>query len=347
MHVREIVVHVAPDLDGLVGAWLLRRFGESRFPGASKAPVRFLAGGQVDGPALEAEGVLAVDVGGGRFDHHFDSTSEATSAPGLCASELVAAELQLAEVKSLTKILGLARRRDIEGVGVKSPDPLDQAGHLVSLIDGWNGLYPDDPDRVLELGWASLDAIYENERAWHDALDEVDRDRPLRFASTGVLVDWFESDNKRLMKASRYRRRDACVVRSTRGNTGVNVAFNSPRVQVEDVLSATAYLRLFECRATGEAPRPERLREVGNHHGWYLHSSHRLVMAGSDKEPTAPRSVLPTELVAELVGVSLHPTHTFPGSVCPVEHCAGASCFLFAHDLPHCSGPKARGIRNQ
>ncbi|MBI4612770.1 MAG: hypothetical protein HY720_04095 [Planctomycetes bacterium] len=367
MSVRQIVLHVAPDLDSLVSAWLLVRFGEARYPGTSSAGLAFFPASAVDGVALEKEGVLAVDVGGGRFDHHQeelredgagtkgDAESRMRSEAGggtepperLCASLLVARDLGIESDRSLRKVLDLAQRRDVEGVGVKSSDPLDQVGHLVNLIDGWNGLFPARPEEVARRTFECLDALHHNERTWNEALDAVDAASPVRFSPSGILVDWFESDNKRLMKASRYRRRDACVVRSRSGNTGVNVNFASPRVQAADVVTAAEYLRLFESQARGIAPDPGELRLVGGHLGWFLHSSRKLVMAGSDKEPTAARSVLPCRRVAELVGTSLHPEHLFPRDVCPGSHCIGPSCFLFRHDLSACEEPRRLGVRSR
>ena len=40
---NEIVTHERPHLDEIVAIWLLRRFGETRFPGISQAKVSYTA----------------------------------------------------------------------------------------------------------------------------------------------------------------------------------------------------------------------------------------------------------------------------------------------------------------
>ncbi len=69
--ITRIVTHRFPDLDALLCCWLLRRFGESRYPGIAEVPIDFWNAGDLpEGKTpedLEREGTLLVDTGGGAW----------------------------------------------------------------------------------------------------------------------------------------------------------------------------------------------------------------------------------------------------------------------------------------
>lgn len=78
---KIIVTHLNPDLDGLAGAWLLRKF----HPEFRRAGVEFCPAGQtLNNKAVDSDPtVVHIDTGGGRFDHH------STSDGSICAAILV------------------------------------------------------------------------------------------------------------------------------------------------------------------------------------------------------------------------------------------------------------------
>ncbi|MBD3165559.1 hypothetical protein GF324_03090, partial [bacterium] len=94
---HTLLTHVHPDLDALLALYLLRKHGEEKFPGVKDAKLDFVSANELPGGAmpkdLEAEGILAVDTGGGRFDNHPNEATSNQEKWDTCASELVAKSL--------------------------------------------------------------------------------------------------------------------------------------------------------------------------------------------------------------------------------------------------------------
>jgi len=95
-----IVTHLNPDLDAITSVWLLKRFGGSEF---GNAEVKYIPAGTTykNQPVDKDEGVVHVDTGFGRFDHH--GRNQKT-----CAATLVLEYLR-SEFPSVKKDLALSR----------------------------------------------------------------------------------------------------------------------------------------------------------------------------------------------------------------------------------------------
>lgn len=136
-----------PDL--IVAIILLKKFGEEKFPGISKAKIEFkteLKPGET-GEKLEQKGIICLDMGGGRFDHHRPTRIEEKFS----VSDLVAQALKISDDPAFEKILTYARRDDLEGKGTVSRDPIDRAFGMSGLIQNLNRAYPSHPEKVLEI----------------------------------------------------------------------------------------------------------------------------------------------------------------------------------------------------
>lgn len=136
-----------PDL--IVAIILLKKFGEEKFPGISKAKIEFkteLKPGET-GEKLEQKGIICLDLGGGKFDHHRATRVEEKFS----VSDLVARVLKISDDPAFEKILTYARRDDLEGKGTISRDPIDRAFGMSGLIQNLNRSYPNDPEKVLEI----------------------------------------------------------------------------------------------------------------------------------------------------------------------------------------------------
>lgn len=94
--VKEIALQVPASPDAGFSVWLLTRFGEERFPGINRARFVVWEGGNppngMTAQQLEENGILPVNCGGGRFDHHPHNKK-----PGECAFTLVLEALELKE----------------------------------------------------------------------------------------------------------------------------------------------------------------------------------------------------------------------------------------------------------
>ncbi|MEW6407582.1 MAG: hypothetical protein AB1465_02730 [Patescibacteria group bacterium] len=134
--------------DTICALVLLKKFGEKKYPGVSEAKAEFMTelprGKNVE--IFEQKGVLCLDLGGGRFDHH----KQARVLERFSASDLVARDLGIQTDPSLEKILTYARRDDLEGKGTISKDTIDRAFGLSALIANLNRHYLGHPEKVLE-----------------------------------------------------------------------------------------------------------------------------------------------------------------------------------------------------
>lgn len=142
----KIVLPTRTQPDTLVAIFLLKKFGENRFPGIRDAEVDFwqvIPSGENE-ESLIRKGVIVMDLGGGRFDHH-------AKTPKTTASHLIAGYLGIKEDASLAKLLEYAERDDFYGKGTVSTDPLDRAFGLSALIAALNKSLVKNPAKVVEV----------------------------------------------------------------------------------------------------------------------------------------------------------------------------------------------------
>jgi len=153
----KIIIPTRPQPDTIVAIFLLKTFGEERFPGISGAEVvvkAMLSPGETF-ESLIQQGVVPLDIGGGDFDHH---------EKGKPASQLVAEYLHIEKDPALSKMLAYAKRDDEEGKGTLSADPIDRAFGLSALIASLNKVYPSEPQKVIDPVLPFLAAHYRSSR---------------------------------------------------------------------------------------------------------------------------------------------------------------------------------------
>lgn len=154
---KKILLPTRPQPDTIVGIFLLKVFGKSKYPGVEGASVGVLSdlpkGETPD--SLEQRGYFLIDVGGSRFDHH---------GKGTTASQLIAQDLGVDKNPALTKLLNYAERDDKYGRGTISQDPLDKAFGLSGIIAVLNKALPQDPEKVVDYVIPLLKAHYVEEK---------------------------------------------------------------------------------------------------------------------------------------------------------------------------------------
>jgi len=153
-----IVLPTRAQPDTIVAIFILKTLGVNKFAGIGDASVEVwqsLPEGTSDN-GLDERGIVLIDIGGGRFDHHGRS-------PRTTASKLVADYLGLSNDPALRKLLAYAERDDFYGKGIVSTDPLDRAFGLSGLIANLNRKYVEDHARVVEIILPLLEAHYEEE----------------------------------------------------------------------------------------------------------------------------------------------------------------------------------------
>lgn len=142
----KIVLPTRSQPDTLVAIFLLKKFGGDRFPGIKEAVIDFwqTLPDRETTESLDKKGVILIDLGGGRFDHH-------EIRPQTTASDLIAEFLGIKEDPALAKLLEYARRDDFFGKGTISTDPLDRAFGLSALVAALNKSLVKNPARVVEI----------------------------------------------------------------------------------------------------------------------------------------------------------------------------------------------------
>jgi hypothetical protein len=289
--VRSIVTHPTPDIDALLSVYLLRRHGGALFPGCADCEVRFMSPAAVEAAggadAIEREGHLLVDLGGGRFDNH--PTSDQAGDLDAAAAELVAEHLGVRQRPELVKLLSFCSRQDLKGESIRSRDPVDHAVALPAIVDGLNEMYPTDGVAVYRAIEPVFDALVTTEGAWGRAL--ADAERALRADVDGVMVMAMESGSRAAARAGRYNGADLlCVRYLPQGYVAFTLKRQGPlaRMTMEGL---AARIRRAEADAAGQPPRGD-LRAVGMHGGWFLHQSRKILNKGSPKAPDVQPSAL-------------------------------------------------------
>lgn len=263
-----IVGHLNPDLDCLCAIWILRRWH-----GLTHAVLHFVpAGHTLDGaPADSDPRITHVDTGGGRFDHH------GVADPTLSATELVRRAVA-ADDSALQRIAQAVTRLDhaLASSGT-APDICD-------LIEGYNLLYPDQPEQVAHLMFPNFDAWYAYE-ARQVRLEQAFADR-IEFETPWGPGIAMQSDDGGSARLAFGAGAVLYVYRDGRGHTGIAARARGP-VDLTHVL--------------------QDLKRLEPDADWYLHPSKRLLLCGTPKAPAR----IPSRLTLEqLIGV-LRGDHLF------------------------------------
>lgn len=137
-------------VDELVAIRLLKKFGERKFPGVRDAKLQFYDAGHnknyrnLSAEEWQEEGVLLVDIGGGRFDHPKDGSG--------CAASQVAKVLELYYPQEL-EFVAYATKNDLKG-GANFLD-------LAQILKDLSRNLSVDPRLVMRWGFEALDALSE------------------------------------------------------------------------------------------------------------------------------------------------------------------------------------------
>ena len=160
--INRILTHINPDLDGMLSILLLRKFGDFFFPGVSTAKVNFSSASELPddmSPAqLEKKGILAVDIGGGRFDSH-PTKSGSVGKIDRAAADLVAEKLGLLKDEIWQPLIEYTRMHDTTGHGLYSKEILHHVFSLNSILEGLTLLYENDSTTLLEMGIQIISVI--------------------------------------------------------------------------------------------------------------------------------------------------------------------------------------------
>jgi hypothetical protein len=334
----SILTHERPHVDEIVAIWLLRKFGEERFPGVASATVSFttvrkLAEAGQKPEDYEKRGMLLLGIGGGRFDEH--PTMEAERKAGDCAATLVARELGVGDDPSLAKILRFVRAADVQG----NASPFD-VSYVVKLL---HGQYPDDPQRVIDWALVAIEAKYQEQLRFFTVVKpEFDAKARVEEVAVGqrrLKMVVIESDEDGIHKYARSEFGVRAAVVIQRRSTGNVAVFGNKQAGV-DLREAAKLIRLEEREAKGlELARDEeRLLAEGYAPGaeeWFYHKQGQMLLNGSLTQADVPATRLGLDRIAELVKVGIDPGRLKP--LCEsTGRCVGDVCDWYRWALARC-----------
>lgn len=296
----QIILPTRPQPDTLVAIFILKKFGEEMFPGIREAKIDFwqvMPAGENE-ESLDKKGVILIDLGGGRFDHH-------AIKPQTTASDLISLYLGVADDPALAKLIEYARRDDFYGKGTISNDPIDRAFGLSSLVAVLNKSLVKNPAKVIEVILPVLAAHYNEESKRTKELPEEfeqklsngeaevfsakQRDKKLKVvivnSESGSLAGYLRSQN-----GGRFD-----VVAQWLPSGHVNI-LTRPTKRV-DLRSLTALLRLEEATASGieltigvrDLARFGRIKEIPE---WYYDPATNSIQNGG----LNPKEINPTKI---------------------------------------------------
>lgn len=257
MSYHTIVLYPKPQPDTTAAVFLLRKFGEEKLPGVSKAKLEFWSEIPKDKTAdqLEQEGYLLIDLGNGRFDHHAYLKD---GKPTTCTSELVAKFLGIENDPALKKLLTFAKRDDLEGKGIISQDPLDRAFGLPGIIMNLNKVHGQNLEKVVNLVLEIYGAHYQEElkrtklmpQEWKQLKSEGKaKELSAKQGGQSLRVIQIQTDNSSLAGFLRaYVHADLVIVRLPSGHVNI-ITKQSKRLNLAGVAEQ---LRRKEIAKKGE-----------------------------------------------------------------------------------------------
>ena len=307
--IKTIFIPTRPQADTLVAIYILKKYGEARFPGVSDAEVAVNPNPPTETEeALEQEGIILFDLGGGRFDHH-------QRTPATTCSQLVADFLEVGDDPSLGKLLEYAYRDDTQGKGIISTDPIDRALGLSGLITALNKKYPTHANYIADLILRLLEAHHDEEsKKFQDFPNEItklqtegkfseitvkQRDKKLRVAFT-------ESDMMGLpgyLRSQLGGRYDLIVQRLSSGH--VNILTRPTKRP--DLRPLAAAVRSREFQATHNTmillpdrilSQPGKIAEVSN---WYFDPATNSLQNGGANPGSTEATKIPWSEFATIV----------------------------------------------
>lgn len=262
-----IVAHLAPDLDCIAAIWILKRFG-----GAADALVCCVpAGTTLNHQPVDSDPcIVHVDTGNGRYDHHQRNVRT------LSAAELVRRNVAAYD-GALERIIRQVTSFDNATATER------QGSDLTMLADSFNLLYPDDPNRVVELMLPNLDAWYAHEQ--HQIqLNESFANR----------IEFHSPWGRGVAMQSPFGGSSALAFRG-------GAVLYTYREELHGWMGVAAQAR-SNADLTSLA---DQLVVVDAGAQWYLHPSKRLLLCGTAKAPVTQTSRLSLrEMVTVIEGLS-------------------------------------------
>ena len=296
--ISKILIPNKPHLDPVAAIWVLRHYGEQAFPGVKGAPVEFCESNveysESERKKIESEGVIMIDLGGGRFDHHNDQNKiEETS------TSLVAEALGIDGNAELSALISYIREDDLQGLH-------NRFGDLAQLM---KVMYKQGIDQweVIDLALKIIDLFQAGQEQWHfEVKEEYEKKCHLlkvKYHERKIKVGVIISDN---MQLGNYGLNvDNLSVVINKRSTG-HVAILTNKKHKIDLRQIIAVIRNQEMELRGvkkEADLSRLVFEGSNSQvpNWFYHRSLNAFLNGSDALAKVEPTIIPFKELVYLV----------------------------------------------
>lgn len=279
-----IVTHNTPDLDAITSVWLILRF----LPNWKEADVKFVpAGKTLEGQAPESDPhILHVDTGFGILDHHQnnDYTCAAKKTYEYIAKIINRGNSRTQEEwkdEALERMCEVVTFYDHFGEAKFKDSTADyHTFEAASIIDGLRTLYPENDHKILEVGFQILDAIHTQmqEKVWAEEIIETEG---IQFKSHWGKAIAFETLNDEVLKQSQ-KMGFVVAVRKDPKKGYIRIK-GTPGTEVDFTQSYETLLKLD----------PEAT--------WFLHSSKKILLNGTTKNPDMKPTKLKLDEIIEVL----------------------------------------------
>jgi len=347
---HTIISHQKPHLDEICAIWLLRKFGEEKFPGVNSARLVFdrsQASGQSSAD-FEKEGILLIGIGEGRgrFNEH---PVNGDRKEGECAATLVAKELGVDDDPALQKILRYVLVTETQG-GAK---PFELSAVVKTLSD-------EEPEKLVEWTIRALEAKYNEQfQFWSKTKEAFEKNAKIetvpglngRMLKIAAVV----SDERLVYRFafSLHGGRTAIVIQQ-KSSGNVQIFMNKRfGLWMDDIAQM---LRIEEQRVKSNVVITdwEMLKAEGKIDGveeWYYHRAAQMLLNGSLTAPNVPPTKLSLGKIMKIVkvGVNSQAFEPFRSSQCRRGKCTSRKndqCGWYEWGLHRCREIRYR-MKNQ
>lgn len=308
----RIITHVWPHLDEIVAIRLLKKHGEGKFPGISKAQIVYSGTGvNPENKTWEehmAEGALVIGIGGGPFDEH--PTMEEERKHGKSACQLVAEALNLHTHPIYKRLIELVTEADQTGV---------HEFHVANRLKTSYRLNPDNPEIGIDMINAILDDWEHEQQLFVDARTEIQQLMKTDAYKMATLPDGRKlgmivvvgTTNYKMSAAARSLRIPIIIQQQPKGN--IQIFCDSDRNNFS-MKKVAAKIRIAECISGGMTEdqtshldettleREGKIPEVTN---WFYQVPGHNMINGSETTPQIPPTKIPLRIIVEIVQKNL------------------------------------------
>lgn len=328
MEIKKIIIPNKPHLDPIAAIYLLLEYGQEKFPGIKEAEIVFWEHSHdpsaEEVAAMESEGALFIDIGGGSFDHHGKSGDAETS------TSLVAAHLGISGNPELTALLSYIQEDDLEGLH-------NRYGEMAYMVKCMHkqGISSEE---VIRVTLQSLRFFQATQLEWHyvvkaefeERCELVDIKRNKNKLKIGII----ESDNVQVANYGISVASFSMIIQKRSTGHVMILTNKHHRIDLREIVGAIR-MRELELMGSVKDIDPRKLQFEGKSMQipfWFYHRSLNAFMNGSDALSKAQATQVP---LSEIINLVVYGAGTDSSPYCDCQS-GGGSCPFSPYGFSKC-----------